>query len=32
LPDTPERLKTSKASLKKRGFLLPDISLFAAAA
>jgi len=28
LPETPERLKTSKALLKKQGFLLPDISLF----
>jgi len=28
LPETPEKLKTSKALLKKRGFLLPDISLW----
>jgi hypothetical protein len=27
LPDTPQRLKTPKALLKKRGFLLPDVSL-----
>jgi hypothetical protein len=29
LPETPERLKTSKALPEKQGFLLPDISPFA---